>query len=187
VKYEAKAVNYKPWRIKREQWRQVVGWEGIYEVSSLGRVRNVMARTRTFVGRLLKPNVNRKGYLTVRLMRLDRDVTRLVHSLVADAFVGRKPKGLQVNHKDTNKANNDYRNLEYKTCAENIEHAVKHGLRAPKHGTLNGCAKVVEKDIEDIRKRYAGGETQREIGEDYGMTQANVSEIVRRRTWRHVP
>lgn len=169
-----------------EVWRSVVGWKGIYEVSSLGRVRNVLACNRSAAGRLLKPRLNHKGYPCVALQRRGRVRNCAVHTLVAEAFIGPKPAGLQVDHGDGVKTNNRCKNLEYVTCAENIRRAVARGLRPVFQGSRTSQAKIVEKDVRRIRALCARGRTQREVGGLFGLTQANVSEIVRRKTWNHV-
>lgn len=67
-------------------------------------------------------------YLQVRLWRQNKARTFYVHDLVAAAFIGKKPRGAQVNHKDLDKKNNYAENLEYLTPKENMDHAVKGGV-----------------------------------------------------------
>ncbi len=104
-------------------WRGVVGFEGRYEVSDAGLVRN--ART----GRVLRLGRQLNGYLSVNLGRVAR---RRVHRMVAEAFIA-KPSGKdEVNHLDGNKENNLAANLEWVTHSENHEHAHRH-LRRKLH------------------------------------------------------
>lgn len=110
-----------------EEWRPVEGWP--YEVSSLGRVRNVVARSPTRVGRILRGNVDAGGYHNVRLSDAPRDRIYKVHRLVAAAFVGPQPTPLhEVNHIDGDKKNNQATNLEWVTRSENIRHSFRLGL-----------------------------------------------------------
>jgi hypothetical protein len=74
-------------------------------------------------GRELKQAQSPDGYLRIKMGKY-----YLIHHLVANAFIGERPKGLCVNHKDANKLNNRPDNLEYVTIAENIHHSVKHGM-----------------------------------------------------------
>ena len=106
-----------------EQWRPVNGFP--YEVSSLGQVYSVRTK------RILRPFVRHRGYLAVRLSgeRGEGTTNRSVHSLVAEAFIGPRPDGLVVNHKDGVNTNNRHENLEYVTCRENVRHAVRIGAR----------------------------------------------------------
>lgn len=103
-------------------WRPVVGFEGLYEVSDTGQVRN--SRN----GHILKSRAHRNLYLGVAL---GRGNNRLVHRLVAMAFIP-GDHALQVNHKDGNRANNCVANLEWLTCSDNHRHSYKQ-LSRKKH------------------------------------------------------
>jgi hypothetical protein len=168
------------------RWHSIPGYEGIYEISEIGHIRRMCDSHRAPDGYQKRHNTSRKGYNTTVLARDGVNRSFTVHRLVALVFIGPRPNGRQINHKDGVKTNNDWRNLEYVTCKENIRHAAKSGLRGYFKGTANGCAKVTEDDIRAIRKAYASGESQPSIGRRYGLTQANVSYIVLRRTWSHV-
>lgn len=119
-----------------EQWRDVKGYEGKYQVSNLGNVRSV---DRTFTnscgvivtrkGMLLKPNLNRDGYLKVTMHKGGKVNTILIHRQVADAFIPNDKNYPQVNHKDGNKLNNNAANLEWCTALDNMHHAAEQGLR----------------------------------------------------------
>lgn len=119
-----------------EEWRPVVGYEGIYDISSHGRVRRIGKAARTGrgrgggaqIGRVLKPQPN-GGYRQVYLWRDGKQKPRLVHCLVAEAFIGPVPPGHEVNHCDGNKTHNWIGNLEYLTRSKNLEHAYRTGLR----------------------------------------------------------
>jgi hypothetical protein len=99
-------------------WKPVLGFEGFYEVSNQGQVRN--ART----GRVLRPGPSNFGHLSVVL---GRGNTRMVHALVLEAFVGPRPKGKESCHFDGNPANNRLENLRWGTRSENNLDAVRHG------------------------------------------------------------
>lgn len=118
--------------IDGEAWRPVVAYEGLYEVSDHGRVRRVAPASGTQAGRVLRHWPDRRGYRRVGLNRADQRSVSSVHRLVAAAFLGPCPPGLQVNHKDGKKANNRPSNLEYVTSAENNQHAIRTGLRSSK-------------------------------------------------------
>lgn len=118
-----------------EEWRPVVGFQG-YEVSNLGRIRSYRARWRSRRVVHMMATVNagpttrgRKQYLQLRLRRNGRSISKYVHSLVAEAFVGPCPDGREVNHKDGNKKNCSVDNLEYVTPGQNVAHAWAMGLR----------------------------------------------------------
>ena len=123
-----------------ENWRPVVGYEGFYDVSDRGRVRSLPRRRRDgyiLRGIIIKQRHNKK---TDRHLRVDLHVDYRVksvevHRLVALSFIGLRPEGLEVNHKDSDPTNNDLGNLEYITHKENCRHAHINGHgggRAPR-------------------------------------------------------
>ena len=118
-----------------EAWRPVVGWEGLYEVSDLGRVRSLdrsFTRTNgweyTRKGQILSPGRIKSGHLTVRLCNRMDARSHAVHRLVMAAFVGRCPDGHEVCHRDGNHKNNTLPNLYYGTRSDNMHDQVRHGV-----------------------------------------------------------
>ena len=117
-----------------EEWRPVVGWEDLYEVSDQGRVRSSdrtvhckNGRTRRYKGRLLKPQKSGGGYLQVALCRGDKPRRSYIHRLVLAAFAGPCPDGMETRHLNGNPADNRLANLQYGTRSENNLDRVKHG------------------------------------------------------------
>jgi hypothetical protein len=107
-----------------EQWKPIDGFEN-YEISDKGRIRSIVKRTNTYVGKLLKPYIDRDGYWRIVLFRLGFKYPRHVHKLVAAAFIP-NPYGLpEVNHKDTIRSNSSASNLEWRTGLGNKRHSVK--------------------------------------------------------------
>lgn len=98
-----------------EKWKPVNGYEGLYEVSNFGRVRNSAHKIR-------KTQINNRGYYNVRLCKNGKYKTCLVHRLVAIAFIPNDDTSLEVNHKDENKQNNMIDNLEWVTRKENMNY-----------------------------------------------------------------
>jgi len=113
-----------------EEWRPVLGWEDSYEVSSHGRVRGIRQKSRWVGKRIRSLKTKKVGYIATILYRSGRQKDVLVHVLVAEAFICPKPEGMEVNHKDSNRANNHFYNLEWVTHKENQEHAAKAGRYA---------------------------------------------------------
>ncbi|QIW89925.1 HNH endonuclease [Bacillus phage Izhevsk] len=101
-----------------EEWKQIVNYENLYEISNLGRVRSVdrlVYRNGKPVmrkGRILKLSKTQNGYLTARLCKEGKAIAYTVHRLVAIHFVDNHQNLPVVNHKDTNKENNNFKNLE---------------------------------------------------------------------------
>lgn len=117
-----------------EVWKDVKGWEGIYKVSSKGRVKSIeRAKGEYGSGRAVHEHImahalNHKGYKTVHLSREGFNKRVAVHRLVAIAFIPNPDNLPQVNHIDGNKLNNSVDNLEWVTNLDNMRHAVKNGL-----------------------------------------------------------
>lgn len=113
-----------------ENWLPVSGFEGVYSVSDLGRVRRDSAAGRARAGRILKPSVDiRGGYLSVSLYNggLRTRVRRKVHVLVAETFIGPRPIDMDVCHGDGDCRNNVLPNLRYGTRSDNLRDSVSHG------------------------------------------------------------
>jgi hypothetical protein len=121
-----------------EEWKPVVGFEGLYEVSDLGRVKRIGKAAQNGkghgggarIGRILAPQKHKGGYVAVQLWKNGKMIRPLIHRVVAAAFIGEIPGNHQVNHKDGDKKNNAHSNLEYVTRSENMDHAYKNGLHA---------------------------------------------------------
>lgn len=113
--------------VTAEHWRPVVGFEGWYEISSIGRVRRVGRGKAARVGRILRPAVNHPGYLYVHLSRHNVQRNVSIHRAVAEAFIGPCPTGMELNHKDCDKKNNRPGNLEWVTRSRNTQHAHDNG------------------------------------------------------------
>jgi len=107
-----------------EQFKDIAGYEGLYQVSNTGKIKSTVGRFRDVDN--LRQTSNGLGYNTVTLCKDGKRSTRNTHRLVATAFLGESP--LQVNHKDGDKKNNNVDNLEWVTAKENIRHAIDKGL-----------------------------------------------------------
>lgn len=140
-----------------EQWRPVVGYEGIYEVSSSGRVRS-LARTDAQGGRrkerLLKPSrMDAWGHRGVKLRRDGVITSRYIHHLVLEAFVGPRPPGMEACHWNDVKDDNRLANLRWATKSDNRHDCVRNGNdpNARKTHCLRG-----HEFTEDNTRTYAG-------------------------------
>ena len=119
-------------KVYTEEWRPVVGYEGLYEVSNLGRVKSLDRvvncgiknhTKRTILSKILSINADKKtGYVKVTFTKNNRSYSKYVHRLVAEAFITNPEGFTQVNHKDENKANNAVWNLEWCDRLYNLEY-----------------------------------------------------------------
>ena len=161
-----------------EQWRPVPGYEGLYEVSDLGRVKSVnrlceggkgyLAR---FPGKLLKPQTClRGGYLEVSLSKDGKRKHRTIHSLVAEAFLGARPEKYDVMHLDGNRKNNTLSNLRYGSRADNLHQTYEYG-------GAQAAGKLTADDVHDIRKRLSTGSSPSDLAKEYGVNSAAIYHI----------
>ena len=106
-----------------EKWKNIKGYEGRYQISTFGRVRSFInnSHQKYKTPKILQDSVN-KGYHFVRLQKNGQIKNKLVHRLVAEAFLPNPNSKLEVNHKDGNKSNNHVLNLEWATHSENVSH-----------------------------------------------------------------
>ena len=130
--------NHHPENIlMNEVWKDIKGYEGVYQVSDIGRVKRVKSiiereKQGNFVKNesTLKPHITPKGYYRLQLTHKNVNKNMFVHTLVANVFIGEKPDvQYQVNHKDGNKLNNSVDNLEYTTPSTNLQHAYDNNLK----------------------------------------------------------
>ena len=176
-----------------EQWKPVIGYEGLYEVSIYGRVRRTSNGGNWPAGHFMTlqkwpPVFNKKNATRYWHVNLSKDNKRrgfYIHRLVMAAFVGTCPDGYQTHHKDGNGQNNRLENLEYVTRSQNMKY--KYQMARHSHvGSKNPCARLTEKSVKQIRERYANGETQCVIAKAFGVSQVMVSRIILRKSWAHV-
>jgi predicted XRE-type DNA-binding protein len=129
------------------------------------------------------PEVSKNGYLRVQLIQ---DKTRKkfsIHKLVALLFLKNSNNFPVINHKDGNKTNNHYSNLEWCTWRHNNKHAYDVGLKCAK-GENNGRAKLSKKEVKAIKTLYKKEKLpQWKIGQLFGISQQHVSAIVNNKYW----
>ena len=193
-----------------ETWKEI--HNGFYEVSTQGNLRRAKPGIATFIGRLVLPMASATGYMQVQLGG-DEKRRAYVHHLVMEAFVGRRPDGMVVNHKDGNKQNNALENLEYITPTANSHHAIqtigrRKGPTMPprplkgkqvgdKHWTKRMPERIALADrmphskmtpemVAAARDRHSRGEKQKDLAAEYGVSVAQMSRIIRRTRWTHV-
>lgn len=126
-----------------EEWKPINGFEGLYEISSYGKVKSFKVYPS---GKILKPSPDSGGYLRLSLMRAGKNKYVTVHRLVAEAFLPKVDGKTCVNHIDGNKANNRLDNLEWCTYSENIKHAIKTGLYSgiSREATMKGVRRSAQ-------------------------------------------
>ena len=153
-----------------EIWKDVVGYEGLYQVSNLGRVKS-LTRKNVKQDRLLTPT-NNNGYYCVSLLKNKKRKFCLIHRLVAKTFVENPDNKKEVNHIDGNKKNNRANNLEWCTPSENIIHAYKEKLKKPV--CLN--KQIKQLDMEgNLIKIWS---SVKEAGEHFNTSPTNITKCL---------
>lgn len=174
-----------------ETWKAVVGWEGVYEVSDLGRVRRIKpysgsGRYRNCaVPRLMRTCAGSAGYPLVDLCDAPRKSIVNVHQLVARAFLGPCPIASEINHKDRNRGNAEVCNLEYVSHSENVTHSYTFDDRMAtvRRGMGHWNRRVDEDAVRFIRNSCA---SLRELARKYSVSFLTISDIRNRKTWKHI-
>ena len=172
----------------KETWKAILGFEGYYEVSDLGRVRSLdrkvidkMGRLRSYDGVVLKTEIgSRTGREYVMLYTREKRKNRTVHSLVAEAFIGERPKGYHVLHSDGDCLNNKLSNLSYDTQSENMNDMYRYGGK-------NGRGKLTIEQVLEIRRLFNTGKYyQKDLAKLFGISQTQVSSIVLRKSYSYL-
>ena len=158
----------------KRRWKEIAGYEGRYQISDDGLVRSLIS------GIVMKQQMHPKGYrvvsLTIAAGKGKKD-HRLVHQLVAEQFVKGKAPGLIPNHKDGDKTNNHYRNLEWMTHSENHKHAYRVLGRRIAHGGLRDSSRPCRATIAGFEfGRYPSA---RAAANELGLNEKCVSRVCR--------
>ena len=172
--------------MEQEIWKPVVGYEGLYSVSNMARIRRETKHRGKNVD-FLHAHCNTKKYYRLGLCKDAIQKPKYIHILVAQAFLGDKPDGFECNHKDGDKSNNLLSNLEYITPKENARHAWDNGLIKPRNGEKNPACKLTAEKVLEIRRKYAeglGGLSS--LGREYGVNHGMIYLIVNRKKWKHI-
>ena len=189
--------------LEGEIWKDVVGYEGRYIVSNMGRVWSLTRRVKEcgrgkcgVLGRFLQtgprlspPNKGRlqerNWYPVVNLSKSNIGSCHQVHALVWAAFIGTPDRSLEINHKNGIKYDNRLENLEVITHGDNVRHAFRTGLVPLGENRIQ--SKLTVSIVIEMRKRFGLGQTYTKIGKDMGYGRKTVSDAVQRKTWKHVP
>lgn len=162
-----------------EIWKDVRGFEGLYQISNFGRVRSldrIDSMGRLHLGQILKITDNSHGYKKVTLCKNSVHTNKYIHRLVAEAFISNPNNLSEVNHKDEDKSNNSIDNLEWVSHRDNME----YGTRKERHkAKISGANNVGAKKVICITTGEVFA-TVKEASEKYGVFPQNLGASIRK-------
>lgn len=156
-----------------EIWKEVKGYENLYEVSNLGNVKSLNYNG-TKKERILKKMINKYGYEKISLCNKGNVKNKVIHQLVADAFLINLENKNQVNHINGIKTDNRVENLEWNTAYENTNHSI-YKLNNKPYGVNQ--RKIDTNEIQKIKEMYKNGSTLKEISNIYNVSISTISLI----------
>lgn len=170
-----------------EKWRDVVGYEGLYQVSDLGRLKRkerfIKSTNRYIKEIILKTHINKKEYSQIVLHFGSKRTHFRVHRIVAIAFLKNDFNMPEVNHKNCIKTDNTLKNIEWCSSTYNKIHAYENGLIKGKKGEDSINSKLTEKQVLEIRENKM---KQKDIALLYGINRSTVSGIKLKNRWKHI-
>lgn len=173
--------------VQEEIWKDIPGYEGRYEVSSLGRVRSLRQANSHGGGTkirniplLRKIQVNTSGYLDLALQKNKKQYTVSIHRLIAMAFIPNPQRLPEVNHIDGNKFNNSIENLEWVSSRNNQLHAYRTGLKRKLKHEQNPKAILNREQVLEI---FNSALTQRQLSEKYSVSMACINNVKNGYAW----
>ena len=186
--------NYDINDLEGEVWKDVQDWEGMYQVSSLGRFKSlerekiIGKRGKKIIKSFIMKQNERKGYLSILFYKNNDYILRIPsHIVIAKEFIKNLENKRTVNHINGIKKDNRLENLEWLTDSEQQLHAVKIGLRNNTIGEKSNLCKLNKKIVLEIRDFYNKKIfTVNELSVKYNTAISNVRYIVNRVTWKHI-
>ena len=165
--------------LSSERWAPIVGFEGFYEVSSLGRVRSLPVGRH--LGKIRSQDLDPDGYPQLHITGNGKRLTVKVHQQVLRAFVGDCPRGCQACHGDGNRANARLANLRWDTLSANMDDQKRHGTFVV--GSRNGNSKYTRTDLDRVKELRRQGRTVKQIRLVTGISLSHVKRIIDGETW----
>ncbi len=171
-----------------EEWKDVVGWESYYEVSSLGVVRSKKRKVKTTLGiaekggQVIKPIFHKSSkYMVVNLSNGEIRKSALIHRIVLEAFYGSPLKGYEACHNNGIRSDNRLENLRWDTRKNNHADKILHGTE--QRGSKNGNAKVTEEIA--LLAKY-GKDSLSNLASKFQLSKSTLSNIRYGQTWKHL-
>lgn len=172
-----------------EEWRPVLGFEGFYEASNLGKVKSISrlvpfgkaGNKRLIKGSEVKPILGSRGYPVVNLTRSGKRRQLFLHKVILEAFRGERPEGMESCHNNGDRLDARLENLRWDTRSGNHKDKKKHGTWQV--GEKANNAKLTNEIVLEIRKRGIGPS---QAAREYGFSKSHAKRLIRGDVWRHL-
>lgn len=168
----------------KEIWKEIVGYEGLYLISNLSKIKSLPRNGTSSTAKILSPSIHARGYTKYSLHKDNKAKTFLIHRLVAETFLKNSNNYAYVCHKDGNPLNNNVENLYWGTAEMNAADKKIHGTW--QGGENNPRAKLGEKDVLKIRKLNTEGIPRKFIANMFNVNVEAIFKIIKRITWKHI-
>jgi len=165
----------------KETYKDIDGYEGIYQVSNLGNVKSLKYGNE----KVLKNYLSCTGYYKVSLCVNFKAKSFNTHRLIAKSFIPNPDNKPQINHINGIRNDNRLDNLEWVTSKENMQHAHDTGLIITSKGEQRSLSKLTEKEVLEIRK-IGKSKTQIELSRIYNVDQSLISYVLNNKIWKHI-
>lgn len=181
--------------IQQEIWKDVKGYEGLYQVSNLGRFKSlerVLIRNRKGNSKLpikekiLKPYYCKKGYLRIGFRKDKKLITFSTHRIIAQHFIDNPENKPQINHINGIKDDNRIENLEWCTPSENLKHSYDILNRKPMRGSMSGVSKLTDLEVLEIKNLFNKKILLKDIALKYKVSLKAIECIKYKLTWKHL-
>lgn len=171
--------------MKNENWRDIPGYEGLYQVSDLGNVKSLNRIVKhstsgylTLKEKLLKPRKSTQDRKYVDLNKNKITKRFYIHTLVAQTFIGERPEGYDICHISGDNQDNRLVNLRYDTKGQNQ-------IDIYRQGSKHGLGKLSLEQVLEIRQLYSTGDyTHYELAEKYNVSQSTTQRVVNRKSFQ---
>lgn len=173
-----------------EIWKDIPGYENMYQASSIGRIKSLAkidASGHRRKEKIIKPGIDSDGYYNLHFCRNSIKKNIKAHRAIAFAFIPNPQNKPQINHKNFNKLDNRIENLEWVDCKTNIQYTHKMGMANSAKGEQCRHAKLNVNQVKEIRLLYKINKLSfKKLAEMFKVNKQNIRFIINKETWKHV-
>jgi len=163
---------------KKLTWKTIPNYEGFYEISNTGMVRNRFEK-------ILRSYKEGNGYMRIELNKNGSAKKHSIHRLVAGAFLGKRELPYEVNHINGNRVDNNVENLEWLTRSQNIRDTHIKGRHNQK-SEKNNATKLTNREVSRIKLACLCGIKKSEISKIYNIAESTVFSIANGTNWKNI-